>query len=565
MQPERTTRAQREREASLARRYPLLTQPQKELMFALTLRDPVLLRYAVNEVQRWHFTERDQYLLAVWQQVASHYAEFEQPIPRKTLYTELKAVLDSEQLDLTGADIRTLEAFLKMAYRLSEQELADNAHTAQQYLRRFLSEALQTQVRERLGSEGAVQLLPELLDDMAGQARRYDAAGVTGAPLPFDGMRRANDLRLDKTSSGIGFLDIFLNGGQANGEVYGFCAPYGVCKTLLACQLAVHRVQLELEPLGEPPDINDKEAYAAYAAKASRTKRVYLITFEEPRKSIQTRLLACAGRIDKDVVESGDNSKFSSTLHRNFKPYEMGIIKAAIAAGRKPPGEINRYHDARRQLSFNLRHLDFTGAEPTYAGLAGELAQGIRTAIENDQRYNGFPGVSMVLIDYAGAAADRYLEARNLSAAENLRHILGKFPLRVKTNVAIPFNCPVWAFHQLGTGANSMSPGRAPKKTDTAEAKNYNENTDFGFAVGEKTNDGYAVFTCTKGRRAGSNHDCVIRIDGRLGRIEPAASYIVHNDKIVPKSTFAAVHEAEVPEAGKKRPPTDFGISDMYR
>jgi hypothetical protein len=38
---------------------------------------------------------------------------------------------------------------------------------------------------------------------------------------------------------GVSFIDVQLGGGGTAGEVYGFLAPSGVCKTLLSVQMAV--------------------------------------------------------------------------------------------------------------------------------------------------------------------------------------------------------------------------------------------------------------------------------------------------------------------------------------
>lgn len=140
----------------------------------------------------------------------------------------------------------------------------------------------------------------------------------------------------------------------------------------------------------------------------------------------------------------------------------------------------------------------------------------------------------MILIDYVGAAADRYCQARNLDPAKQLRHLIGKMPLRVKNQLAAPLGCPVWLFHQLSTEANALKPGAAPKITQASEAHNFAENLSFCFMLGTKTNDQLAVMTNVKQRRAAKQDDCVVHIDGLFSRIVSTGSmYRLDNSKIV--------------------------------
>ena len=508
-------------------RMPLLTLVQKELMLSLLIRDPVLMRYAASEISDRHFHPiNEQYLQLAWSVAKAYYLEHSELIPRRVFYTELKSRLNTDEIDITHSQLRSLDAFLKSTFSLSDEQVRQNVPAVQGYLKRFLTELLQEQVQSTISSGGAIDDLPQILDDLAGEARRHGAAGLTGAPLPFtDGAGEEPGLSAEMT--GISFLDRYMRGGQAAEEVYGFCAPFGTCKTVVACQLAGFRALWEQQQAAE---------------EKRRPKTVYLAVYEEPAASIRARLISYVGMIDKETVERNDVSQMSSCELENYKRYEQQQWGRSIAAGERPPGELERYLDARELLNINLRHLDFSGGTPLYASLAGELVAGLRMAIDNDQRYNGNPGVSMVAVDYAGAAVDRHIEAHNLSPKDVLRYLVGSFPTRLRATIAAPLHCPVWVFHQVSTKANEAAPGRAPGITDTAEAKDFNKTTTFGFAVGQKNNDSLAVIASTKQRRAEKTANCVLWINGRFARVEEATNFTIQNDRIMPKD-YAAITE----------------------
>ena len=261
--------------------------------------------------------------------------------------------------------------------------------------------------------------------------------------------------------TGCSHLDFYME-GQANQEMYGFLAPFGGGKTTQSVQLSVNRCQYELQRCRVIKSVNGRDV---------RPQIVYFVTYEEEQTSLIHRLLSFAALVDKNAIEQGRWKQMSQRALKNYKPYERELFPADFAERLPIPGERERLEKATLDLNRTLRIIDFTGKRPEFAEQAADFARGIAEVIEADQAEHDHPGVSMVVIDYAGAAADRHCEHGNHSPDRVMRHLIGRFPMRCKNHIAVPFDCPVWIMHQLSAKANERSPGQVPKPTDVAEAK----------------------------------------------------------------------------------------------
>jgi hypothetical protein len=309
---------------------------------------------------------------------------------------------------------------------------------------------------------------------------------------------------------------------MAAGEVNGFCGPYGSCKTTLGIMLAVEGARISLRKWRE-------------GGSVGLPQRVYYFSWEEDLNQLRPRVISYAAGIQRRSLEGEDFfKKLSRSELSDLKPYEKQLYRDQIAAG-IIQGEYDRQKAAMLEMNHCLRVIDFSGGEPKYQRMSGLMVDGVATAINIDQQADNNPGVALVVIDYAGAAAERCIASGN-ALRTDLRHLVGKMPLNIKNQIAAPMKCKVWVLHQLGTEANSRDAGVAPKSTDTAEAKNFFENVNFGFMVGKPKKDGCTVLTNGKQRRAQRRDDMVIQIDGGLSRVLDVSSrFQIDNNLIVDK------------------------------
>lgn len=452
----------------------------------------------------------------VWAAVRSHFDKFGELPEEEVLLADVEQRLSLAE-DIDEDSIEALDEFLESAFSRPVEQLTTSV--AMSLVSKMLIEHAQYSLLADIQGGGVVSDLGGLLAD---HAKLVDAASsVTAgrAPLPFpDKPEEVKALVLEPT--GVSFLDMYMNGGMARREVNGFCGPFGSCKTTLGVKLAVERARHSLRVWRD-------------GGCQGLPERVYFISWEEDKDMLGPRFLAYAGHIS---IRSLQGKDFQKNLSRGpeahaLKVYERDFYRDQIAAG-VVQGEYERMTHAMAELNQCLRIIDFSGADPTYRQAAGQMVDGVVSVITRDQQLDGNPGVGLVVIDYAGAAAERAIMSGN-STRDELRHLIGKMPLNLKNMVAAPFDCQVWCLHQLGTEANSRNAGIAPKSTDAAEARNFFENVNFGFMVGKPNKDNLTVLTNGKQRRAARKEDIVVHIQGEFSDVVDVSKRFMISDSTI--------------------------------
>lgn len=509
---------------------PLLSVDYKRLIFAALIRDRDLWdSFQSNATVADFQAEEDKVYGIIWASL-ENLTKTELPFGFKALVTEVSQRIneDTDYLDSEQAD--ELNIILEEARVTSRTQFREQQELITSSLRQYLRELVQKRLAKEVhGSDSLIQL-PELLSNIELRLSTIDSAGAGVIGVPFPDGDDEEQATIAKITTKCDYLDHYMGGGQAGGEVYGFCAPYGVCKTLQACQLGVGAVQVT-------------QAAWNQGGRATQLPKVYLFFYEEPESSVKIRLLSCFAQVDRNTLElPKSQQKLSTRKLGDYKDYERRIWGEHIGAGMAIPGEAERVKMARMLMNRNLVTVFLNGAKKEFTEQAGNSVPGIVNIIREHQRHCGNPGVAMVCVDYAGAVADRYLERKELDT-DQLRHIIGRMPLRLKNQVAAPYNCPVWLFHQLSASANSLAPGVAPKRNDTAEAKNFFEHCDFGFMVGMKTDDtSLAVLTNAKQRRQEKRRDMVIKIDGVMCSMRSASQdYTIENNRIISTAELSRI------------------------
>ena len=508
----------------IERRSPL-TDTQKQILLMTAIRKLGVFKVAKERLKPEHFSrEEDRGYGIIWASVLEFYETHEELPDDDYLCAEVESRI--EDTDLTEDEINDLDGVIFRAFEKEPEDLKDKV--ARRYLKQFLEEHVQQETSEMLSGDEVAVALPTLLEDIARKASSLRALESGPLPQPFPDELEEIEA-LEKFSTGIDLFDHYMNGGHATREVIGFCGPYGSCKTTLAVMLAVLRAwQIQAEwKLG---------------GRVGDPKTVYLTAWEATSAELRLRAMSFAAQIPRKTLEEGnllDNLSRTGKL----KPYEKRRFKSKIQHGIEVKGEWERAQQQKNILNRNLRFLDFSGADKDQRVNASDTVNGVVAAIESDQEQREMPGVGLVLADYAGAAAKRHIEVKGLDPSSQLRHIIGNFPMHCKNLIAVPYNCPVWVFHQLGTEANARAPGQAPKITDTAEARNFFENVDFGFMVGRPNNESLCILTAQKLRRAKRRDDSVLKIDGEMSSVYNASKkYLASStDGIVERATYGKV------------------------
>lgn len=535
-------------------REPLLAA-KKDLLFMTLIRSTQLLDKAVARID----TKRDldgpnnlRYAI-LWETLKDYYETGSKLPTHDVLLAELEQRVALADM-LTVDDAEQLSLLVAAAFAKREERVQKELPDCEKYLQDLLAEGLQSQVIAQINDQSKVLMnLPEFFHEMEERAQQISSVRV-GAIRDLFSAQQAEAPPRPKVPTGCTFIDDYLDGGIRPGEIVGMLMPYGGGKTLTAMQIASNRVAQLRKDWVSDPNPNKK------------LPLVYVFFYEEIEEDAFIRAMSYSARIERKILEEKRYDDFSTRELRNYKPYEHRMWPGKLdQPDCKIPGERERFEAKRLMLSRGLRVVCFNGSNENYSVQAADLMRGIRSVIDEDQRENDNPGVSLILIDYAGAAVDRHIEYHHKDESYQ-RNLIGRLPLRAKTQLALHYDCGVIMYHQLNTTANSRAPGVAAKITDAAEARNFPENCDFCLMVGTKNDDGLAVISNVKQRRTGKKPDRVVKIDGLMCAMRDVhEQYMIENNRIVSTKDFGRIADFEDEEKERKKIKDRFGSDDMPR
>jgi RecA/RadA recombinase len=320
-------------------------------------------------------------------------------------------------------------------------------------------------------------------------------------------------------STGLKFIDIWMNGGQKAGEVYTLMGPSGVGKTTLALEECIEaaRTQRVIAESGK----EDEAGLACY------------FSFEMPFDELVSRQWSYAAMIHSDVFKDGIRGVRSKLSTRGkLKPYELSAYKNEIRekGPDKVDGELERLLKAMKELKPYLYLGDMAGLDPSNRlfGVNGidDLVVALKAIREESHK-----SIAWVGIDYAGLVVNRYMNERNVPQDQK-RHYLNSFVLDAIAKIAIPFKCPVWCLHQLNVEGNKRLPGQVIHHSQAAEATAFAHNASFAFQLGNKDKNELCSLFCTKTRRAKGNLEApVLKIDGAFARMYDVSDDMIYDPR----------------------------------
>ncbi|TMJ00944.1 MAG: hypothetical protein E6G97_18600 [Alphaproteobacteria bacterium] len=357
---------------------------------------------------------------------------------------------------------------------------------------------------------------------------------------------------LDKTSTGIDFLDDFMAGGDAASEVYGVLGGYGSGKTALAIQ-SCYAKSLQFQ-------------YEA-DCKGKDLQHCHLFTYEADYAECVRRFWAHAARIRMDSPGMPELEPELLSHTGQLREYERCLFAKEIAREGIDnfPGEFERLQAARELMARNVWVHDYSGADENRqrgTGYVDEIVAELMAATRDGRP----PGA--IFVDYAGLAAKRYLLARGRSMDE-LRHYVGGMPDELMQKVTRPFNCRAWLYHQLSAAANAKGFTSTFRYTDSAEAKNFGENVAFCFQLGVRDKATNCLqFFCDKTRRAkGAEAPVLLYLRGEINTLERATDMTINPSlgRPVSKSDASYLDIAIPPQGGQKNKaaPDVQGVADL--
>lgn len=500
---------------------PRLEQEAIEHMFEALLTEPEVFQEARQHLLPEHFDPDTETILSVlWvvmlEQMQKH-GEFRYKPLRLAL---LEAVAEDDGLEIT----REAAAFLLAESDASTTGLLDyifnkrldtekvTADHGMDVLRRFLEERavvdkLQEITSARYGS-GVASNYTELLEAITVEQSRIRSMGQSSAQIPVPDSWAPTPLRGVKSL--IAPFDNFMPHGQPYGGVCGLLAPMGVGKTTAATHLAVSTAkyfQFLHDEMGEPLRVS------------------VIVTYEEPVDRLRNRVIACGAQVSKTTLDRASGWDDFATTGSKLE-YEKGIEflpEYAVPDGDgQILGERERIHVSATWLNRNLVLLDMSGMGR--GGLRKSTGDGyipeLKAELARLQRTMKLP-IGQVVVDYVGKMIDRHMRAEDIELG-HLRHWIRACPDQLRMEIAEPFDCTVWALHQMSGEATKKNATAKLHHSDAAEGRMFAENMHYCFVIGNK-DEGTRVslLHCSKDRDTGNeNKRVLIEVNGMMQRIE---------------------------------------------
>jgi hypothetical protein len=300
-------------------------------------------------------------------------------------------------------------------------------------------------------------------------------------PLPFpEGWNEPTQIA-KRNSTGVSFIDSLLRGGTAPGESYGILEPGDCGKTSLAAMISVEAAKAE---------------YANWAAhnKEGVPGRAYHFFSDDSINYLRRVSLVYMTGIKKDrleeILKGRDISRFS--IPGNYETYELPKYKQEIAFGEAPPGEYERFVHAQEVLNCCWRPVDMTGADSEHPGRGYGMVQEVAAIIGRDVFRSGARCLTAI-VDHVKSAVRMHL-ARFGKERHEMRTLIDDWPLNMKRQVGLRFNCPVWSVQQFSAESNAAKPGDFSPVTLSSECRSFACRCDVCFALGVPTRGGQVSF-----------------------------------------------------------------------
>jgi hypothetical protein len=496
---------------------PKLTKQQIDMCFVHMLRDRELFAYTKQHLNPKHFSQvTELYYALIWQGALRAAEKNNGFIPDQgtelILATEVLTLIENAGAGISEDEQNKVMGLINWIFSIGKDQL--NPPFYKQLIQDLIIE--RTVLNEVTKSITSTTRPIDIVKAMNAysqklQAVMSDSSKVSQSAFPTDFKPK----KMGKFSTGLPFIDNFMNGGQAPGEVYTLQGPSGLGKTTMGVMLTVETARLW------------NEAYAKGVIPKPKVSCIF--TWEQDTNAMRMRYWQYAATIATERIEGYVDEKIQLSTKGNPEEYELEEFAEQIAVvGRENIDcESERLAAATKELGEAIRIVDFSGGDPDnpQVGSGGmeEVAAVLRSIV--NEGYD----IGVVILDYAITAVGRWMAAKGEDPSAALRHRLRSFCNEARIKLALPFNCPIWCFNQVNTEANRKSPTAEQHHSFSSECAAFSENAFFAFTFGTKdTTKDMALLWCTKQRRASSNKPNVaLKIDGQFCRMRDVSESIV--------------------------------------
>ena len=489
-----------------------------DLMFVALRNTEVYGLLASADPQPEWFGCENEDLWHIWSTCHNFHRKFRRLPNNRELRLALNAnVIHHPVHPATDELLNEINKFLDKLRTMEEDEFL-KTDVATTFAKRFIKDAAWKQLQK-------ISRIPNLTPTNIGEVYKpileqvaiADSHGKDGHSIPFPKDYEKKHVISTLVPFGVDFIDKYLGGGGAPGEVYCLLGPYGSCKTTLLQQLSISLAQLQSHEW----ETENQQCSMGLS---------YFVSYEMTEEVLQYRAIANVAEIPFDVLFNHQVLSRSNNLNDR----DRELFSEHIARGWHIPGEHERKKAAECRLNHCWRILDFTGQGTTDESVGGGLWDEIRTKINGNlqwyENHNRRVHVAGIFIDYLGVMARRHCFVNDLDITEHVRSTLVSSIGEIRRKLAHHFRCPVVVAHQLNAKGNQLKPGVLPKMTQAAESNTVSENCDFVFVIAKVNDKGLTRIECQKHRRMKGLGPIVLQVHGEYARVEDVSAVMVFDD-----------------------------------
>ena len=447
----------------------------KQLLLGHLLRCPAVIEKASNVLSPDDFNQAgEQTYRLIWSLSKDWYAKHRTLIPQNVLIIELRTALGEAMSMFSSEEVTAMWALVPTLYSLPETELA--AEWALEHLQTFLDERKLKPLLQQAASMGAGADFNEVLSKLSTTQSDNRLSSLTS--LNVVDVSRIQLASLDRTETGVLYVDKLLDGGIYPGEFYGLLAPTGGGKTTTGINLVVEGARKGLNV-----------AYFSYEVELvpEITSRMYAIAGNIPRSIMKTIRTV-------DDLPTAHKADLLANLERCGKGMHLFDMKKDMhrGVGTKGPVEIR---NKLRECNQEGKHID------------------------------------LVVVDQLLSAADPWMLSQG-GKIDNRRIYLDMFTEQLR-DVAQEMKCGLMVLHQVDNVAKKFRPTQKPKQGQAAEMKSFENNTHFTFQFGTPDPLGRSWCVTTK-HRSSSGVDLIVQHDPTYWKINwEQDRYTVDSDGFV--------------------------------
>jgi RecA/RadA recombinase len=479
-----------------------------EFMFLHLIRCPDVFNAARVRVEPDLFSKADEtkYLVA-WKIALEYFESYGDMVPHQYLSVNTASAIDASPACPQEA-LDDAVSFVDWLFSETENPTADlRTDVGMDLLQRFL---LDRQVHQpiieaaALIQAGGTVDLNAVVEESNIKKAAVESLGtrvpMSAVPTP----EQWDSIARERYATGVKIIDDRMDGGSENGDVNLLFGPTGVGKTLLGVQMLTSCAKVQRNSVAE----------------GGEGRTCVYISYEAPMHEVQVRMLAYGARVDKGRLERIKNYNELSTTG-NLQEYETRLF--ARENGEEQLGEQERIALCRPWMNQHIKIFDFSGArvdgQPPHGH--GGMAE-IRQVLTATQAQCG--PLALVVIDWIGMMVRRYINATSKDMAAVYHHMLNEWCDVAHTELAVPFNCPVWGLHQMSGQANKRSPTAELHHSDAEGCASMAVNSWFAFCLGNKDSaSNTCLLAATKTRRGEGKETEICYINGAFGEMRSAA------------------------------------------